>query len=71
MAMILAAASMLSFLKEAEAKRASRAIYEATLEAVYDGVKTADLGGRAHTDEFTNEVIRRIKTKLAVWSSLG
>ena len=71
MAMILAAASVLSFIKEADAKRASRAIYEATLEAVYDGVKTADLGGRAHTDEFTNEVIRRIKTKLAVWSSLG
>lgn len=71
MAMILAGASLFSYLKEAEAKRASRAIYESTLEAVYDDIKTADLGGRAHTDEFTNEVIRRIKTKLAVWSSLS
>jgi isocitrate/isopropylmalate dehydrogenase len=71
MAMILASAGLLSFLKEPEAKRASRAIYEATLETVYDGIKTADLGGRAQTSEFTNEVIRRVKTKLAVWSSLN
>lgn len=71
MAMILAAAGMLSHLKEQEAKRASRAIYEATLETVYDGIKTADIGGTAATDEFTNEVIRRVKAKLEVWSSLG
>jgi isocitrate dehydrogenase (NAD+) len=71
MAMILAAGGLLSYLKEADAKRASRAIYEATLETVYDGIKTSDLGGQAHTDEFTNEVIRRVRTKLAVWSSLG
>ncbi len=71
MAMILAAAGMLSHLKEQEAKRASRAIYEATLETVYDGIKTADIGGTANTDEFTNEVIRRVKAKLEVWSALG
>lgn len=71
MAMILAAASLLGFFKEPEARRASRAIREATLEAVYDGIKTADLGGHAHTDEFTNEVIRRVKTKLDVWATLG
>ncbi len=71
MAMILAAAGMLSHLKEKEAKKASRAIYEATLETVYDGLKTADIGGSANTDEFTNEVIRRIKAKLEVWSTLS
>lgn len=71
MAMILAAAGLLSYMKEQEAKRASRAIYEATLETVYDGVKTADIGGSARTDEFTNEVIRRIKSKLEVWSALA
>ena len=71
MAMIMAAAGLLSYMEEKPAKMASRAIYEATLETVYDGIKTADLGGSAHTDEFTNEVIRRVKNKLEVWSSLS
>jgi isocitrate dehydrogenase (NAD+) len=70
MAMILAAAGLLGHLKENEAKQASRALYEATLEAVYDGIRTSDLGGSAHTDEFTNEVIRRVKTKREVWATL-
>ncbi|MCA9920959.1 MAG: hypothetical protein KC419_17435 [Anaerolineales bacterium] len=71
MAMILAAAGLLSHLKEPQAKQVSRAIYESTLEAVYDGIRTSDLGGSAHTDEFTNEVIRRIRAKLEVWSTLA
>jgi isocitrate/isopropylmalate dehydrogenase len=71
MAMILAAASLLSFLETEEARRASRAIYEATLETAHDGIRTADLGGSAKTDEFTSEVIRRVKSKLEVWSTLG
>jgi isocitrate dehydrogenase (NAD+) len=71
MAMILAAAGLLSHMDEKELKTASRAIYEATLEAVYDGVRTADLTGSSATDQFTNEVIRRVKSKLEVWSSLG
>lgn len=70
MAMILAAASLLSHLKEKEAKVAGRAIIESTLEAVHSGVRTADLSGSAHTDEFTNEVISRVKTKLDVWATL-
>ena len=70
MAMILAAASLFGYMPEAEAKRISRAIYEATLETVYDGIRTADLSGSAHTDEFTNEIIRRVKSKLEVWSTL-
>jgi isocitrate/isopropylmalate dehydrogenase len=71
MAMILAAAGLLGYMDEKELKTASRAIYEATLEAVYDGVRTADLSGTAHTDEFTDEVIRRVRGKLEVWSSLA
>lgn len=71
MAMILAAAALFAHMKEEQAKRLSRALYEATLEAVYDGIRTSDLGGGAQTDEFTNEVIRRLKSKLEVWSTLG
>ncbi len=71
MAMILATAALYSHMAEPAAKRISRAIYEATLEAVYDGVRTSDLGGGARTDEFTNEVIRRVRSKIEVWSSLA
>jgi isocitrate dehydrogenase (NAD+) len=71
MAMILAAAGLLTHIGAADADRASRAIYEATLEAVYDGHRTADLGGTVKSDEFTNEVIRRIRTKLEVWVALA
>ena len=69
MAMILAAASLLSYAGEAAAS-ASRAVREACLEAVADGIRTADLGGHAGTREFTDEVIRRTASKLEVWSSL-
>ena len=70
-AMILAGAALLNFFHEEEASRVSRAIYEATFEAVMDGVKTADLGGSAGTTEFTDEVIRHVKNKLEVWSALA
>jgi isocitrate/isopropylmalate dehydrogenase len=69
--MILAVASLLSYMKGEAARRSSRAVYEATLEAVSDGVRTADLGGQASTSEFTDEVIRRVKTKVEVWSALA
>ena len=71
MAMILAIASILHYMPGSSLHTASRSIYEATLEAVSDGVKTADLGGHAGTTEFTDEVIRRVRTKLEVWSSLA
>ena len=71
MAMILAGAALLTYFSLPEAERASRAIYEAVFEAVFDGVKTADLGGHAATTEFTDEVIRRVKSKLEVWATLG
>ena len=53
------------------AERASRAIYEGTLETVAGGVKTVDLGGHATTTEFTDAVVEKIRTKMDVWSSLG
>jgi isocitrate dehydrogenase (NAD+) len=69
LAMILGGAVLLSYGGEDE-QLASRAIREAALEAVSEGVRTADLGGHAGTTEFTDEVIRRTRTKLEVWSSL-
>jgi isocitrate dehydrogenase (NAD+) len=70
MAMILAAAALLSHADSDGAGDASRAIREACLEAVADGVRTADLGGHAGTTEFTDEVIRRVRSKLDVWATL-
>jgi isocitrate dehydrogenase (NAD+) len=69
MAMILAGAALLSHADE-EAQQAGRAIREACLEAVSEGIRTADLGGHAGTREFTDEVVRRVKSKLEVWASL-
>jgi isocitrate/isopropylmalate dehydrogenase len=68
LAMILAAAALLS--QTEEGATAGRAIREASLEAVAQGVKTADLAGHATTSEFTDEVIARTRTKLDVWSTL-
>jgi isocitrate dehydrogenase (NAD+) len=70
MAMILAGASILSYLDTPQAATASRAIYEAVFEAVHDGQATTDLGGRLSTTEFTDEVIRRVGTKLEVWRGM-
>src|SRR4051795_1781710 len=70
MAMILAGAALLSYVDGADAQAAARAIREAALEAVADGVRTADLGGHAGTSEYTDEVIRRTRSKLEVWSTL-
>jgi isocitrate dehydrogenase (NAD+) len=69
MAMILAGAALLSHGEE-PAAQVGRAIREACLEAVQQGVRTADLGGHSGTSEFTDEVIRRVKAKLEVWSVL-
>ena len=71
MAMILACAALLSYLPDPSAAAVSRAIYEATFEAVQAGVRTLDLGGEATTTEFTDEVIRRLRLKLEVWRNLG
>ncbi len=71
MAMILAGAAVLGYFGQPEADRASRAIYESAFEAVFDGIKTADLGGHALTGEFTDDIIRRVKAKLEVWTALA
>ena len=69
MAMILAGAALLAHAGE-RAQQVGRAIREACLEAVSDGVRTADLGGHAGTTEFTDEVTRRVRAKLEVWATL-
>jgi isocitrate/isopropylmalate dehydrogenase len=71
MAMILAGAALLTYFKTPEADRASRAIYESVFEAVYQGQSTSDLGGHASTTEFTDDIIRRVRTKLEVWGTLA
>lgn len=71
MAMILAAAALLRYAETPEASQVSRAIYEAVFEAVYDDVRTPDLGGKNFTTEFTDEIIHRVRSKLEVWESLG
>src|SRR5205823_5457855 len=63
MAMILAGAALFGYGDE-RAQQAGRAIREACLEAVADGIRTADLGGHAGTSEYTDEVIRRTRQKL-------
>lgn len=70
MGMILAGAALLRYVGTPAADRASRAIYEAAFEGVYEGIATPDLGGQANTSDFTAEVIRRVGAKLDVWSSI-
>jgi isocitrate/isopropylmalate dehydrogenase len=71
LAMILAAAALLTYVGNSRADQASRAIYEAAFEAIYQGIATPDLRGQASTTEFTDEVIRRVLAKLEVWTSLA
>ncbi|MEZ5101437.1 MAG: isocitrate/isopropylmalate family dehydrogenase [Thermoleophilia bacterium] len=71
LAMILAAAALLSHMDDPAARAAGRAIREACLEAVASGTRTADLGGHAASSEFTDAVIDRVRTKLDAWASLG
>jgi isocitrate/isopropylmalate dehydrogenase len=69
LAMILAAAALLNFAGE-DAAVPARAVREASLEAVADGIRTSDLGGHASTTEFTDEVVTRVRRKLEVWATL-
>jgi isocitrate/isopropylmalate dehydrogenase len=64
MAMILACAAVLHYAAErgtADAEPASRAVYDATLGAAGDGIRTHDLGGEASTSEVCAEVVRRVR----------
>jgi isocitrate/isopropylmalate dehydrogenase len=68
MAMVLACAAVLHYAGERHgeaAGRASRAVYEATLEAAGDGIRTHDLGGECGTTEVCDEIARRVTAKLA------
>jgi isocitrate dehydrogenase (NAD+) len=74
LAMILACGALLRHAADrrgSACERASRAIYEGTLETIASGTKTPDLGGSAGTTEFTTAVVERVRTKLDVWSTLG
>jgi len=68
--MIMAGAATLSYMETPKTEQVSRAIYESVFEAVHDGKATTDLGGRLTTTEFTDEVIRRVRSKLEVWGAL-
>jgi isocitrate dehydrogenase (NAD+) len=61
LAMILAAAAVLSYIDDPRARKASRAIYDAAIAALQEGIATADLGGHAMTTEFTDAVIERVR----------
>lgn len=68
MAMVLACAAVLHYAGERGhqgAERASRAVYEATLKAAGDGIRTPDLGGDAGTTAVCDEVAARVRVKLA------
>jgi isocitrate/isopropylmalate dehydrogenase len=71
MAMFLAGAALLRYVNTSQASQVSRAIYESVFEAVYDGHRTPDLGGSSSTTEFTDEIIRRVTSKLEIWQALG
>jgi isocitrate dehydrogenase (NAD+) len=74
MAMLLACGAVLHYAGTKDhpgAERASRAIYEAVLEATAAGTRTPDLGGHATTSEFAADVAGRVRNKIDVWSSLG
>ncbi len=60
MAMILAVAALLEHAGDLDLVACGGAIREATLRAVFDGVRTADLGGEARTEEFTDAVLERL-----------
>jgi isocitrate/isopropylmalate dehydrogenase len=67
MAMVLACAAVLHYADERGhegARRASRAVYEATLGAAGDGIRTHDLGGEAGTSEVCAEIARRVRADL-------
>jgi isocitrate/isopropylmalate dehydrogenase len=83
MAMILAVAALLHYAGDTSARDdgasggadrsaevASHAVYESVLETVAASTRTPDLGGHAGTTEYTDDVIRRVRTKLEVWAAL-
>jgi isocitrate/isopropylmalate dehydrogenase len=70
MAMIVAGASLLSYIQNQKTEQASRSIFESVFESIHAGETTPDLGGRLETTDFTDGVINRVKAKLEVWKGL-
>ena len=69
LASFFSAAMMLEHL---ELNEPSRVLNQAARRLLKEGrVRTPDLGGSSSTTEFTDEVVRRVRTKLEVWSSLA
>jgi isocitrate/isopropylmalate dehydrogenase len=60
MAMILAAAALLEHTGDDFLVPFGGKVREATMRAVFDGIRTADLGGDARTEEFTAAVLDRL-----------
>jgi isocitrate dehydrogenase (NAD+) len=74
MAMILSCGAVLNYAADGghpDARSASRAIYEAVMEATAAGVRTPDLGGQCGTTEVTEDVMGRVRAKLEAWDALG
>lgn len=71
MAMILAGAALLDCIDSPRANQANRAIHEGIFEALRADVRTPDLGGHTGTKEFTDEIIKRVQTKLEVWEAMS
>jgi isocitrate/isopropylmalate dehydrogenase len=71
MGMILALGALLGYVPGRDTERASRAIYESVFEAVHASQATVDLGGHFGTVAFTDEIIKRVQSKLEVWSTLS
>ena len=69
MAMILAAAALLAHRRRGLPARGPRDP-RGDARGRRGGIRTADLGGHHGTTAFTDEVIRRTRTKLEVWASL-
>ncbi|MGC1381497.1 MAG: isocitrate/isopropylmalate family dehydrogenase [Candidatus Baltobacteraceae bacterium] len=65
LAMILAAAAVLSHIDDPRAAAASRAIYGGSMQILREGIATADLGGHASTTEFTDAVIALVSRTLS------
>ena len=65
LAMILAAASLMTHMEDPAAEKAASAIRRAALDAMSEGVKTADLKGHASTTGFTDDVISRTRSILS------
>jgi isocitrate dehydrogenase (NAD+) len=64
MAMILAGASLLSYVPEPRARLVAKLITRSVFDILEEGQRTSDLGGNLLTTEFTDAVIERMRVGL-------